>query len=988
MATAEILLTEDQRLEFTQIPQNISEYEIAKYYTFSTYDIDIINKHRRDYNRLGFAVQLALLRNPGWSLISINNIPESVLDYISEQIKVSPKELELYAQRENTRLEHLQEIRELYGFKNYTDQHTQCLIKTLLPYAIENDNVINLIKLSINEIRRQKVILPGITTLEKVVSEVISKADEEFIEIVNNSITSEQKYKLDMLINAQTEDSKTKLGWLKEDQGHSSPKAFAQVIERLELIRSLQLELIIVGLHPNRIRQLSRLGSKYEPFSLRRFEEKKRYSILALYLYELSQNLIDKAIEIHDRQINILLSKGRKKQEELQKQNGKSLNEKIVEYIDIGAALIKARDENLDPFKTLESVMPWSKLVESVDEAKKLARPVSYDYLDLLDSRYSHLRRYTPILVKHLKFNSTNNASKPLIEAINVLNDMNENGNRKVPEGAPTDFISNRWNKCLYEKDGSLNRHYYEIATLSELKNRIRSGDVSVEGSKNFKDFEEYLIPHDEWNTVKKTGTRLAVNLDVREYLQERIESLNSRLKWFSKNIDKLDGVAIENSKIHIDKLEKDTPPEAVLLSQKLYKMMPRIKLPDLLLEVSKWTDFDRNFIHASSGHIAKDEEKTILMAALMAMGTNIGLSKMADSTPGISYRQMANAAQWRLYDDAMKKAQSTLVNYHNKLFLSAFWGDGSTSSSDGMRVQVGVSSLHADANPHYGTGKGATMYRFVSDQFSTFYTKVINTNARDAVHVIDGLLYHETDLNIEEHYTDTAGYTDQVFGLSHLLGFRFAPRIRDISEIKLYCSGKASEYPKIESILNGQIKTKTIEENFDDVLRMAHSIREGNVTGSLIMGKIGSYARQNALATALREMGRIEKTIFILDYITNESLRRRIQRGLNKGEAMNGFARAIFFGKRGEFRERELQDQLQRASALNILINAISIWNTTYLQKAIDHLKQNDAFDESLLKHISPLGWEHINLLGEYNFDVKNILESDELRPLNINNP
>lgn len=456
----------------------------------------------------------------------------------------------------------------------------------------------------------------------------------------------------------------------------------------------------------------------------------------------------------------------------------------------------------------------------------------------------------------------------------------------------------------------------------------------------------------------------------------------------FSKNIDKLDGVTIDNSKIHMDRLEKDTPPEAMQLSQKLYKMMPRIKLPDLLLEVSKWTGFDKNFIHASTGYAAKGEEQTILMAALMAMGTNIGLSKMSDSTPGITYKQMANSAQWRLYDDAMKKAQATLVNYHHKLFLSAFWGDGSTSSSDGMRVQVSVSSLHADANPHYGTGKGATMYRFVSDQFSTFYTKVINTNARDAVHVIDGLLYHETDLNIEEHYTDTAGYTDQVFGLSHLLGFRFAPRIRDISEIKLYCMGKASDYPKIESILNGRINTKIIQENFDDVLRLAHSIREGKVTGSLIMGKLGSYARQNALASALREMGKIEKTIFILDYITNESLRRRIQRGLNKGEAMNAIARAIFFGKRGEFRERELQDQLQRASALNILINAISIWNTVYLQKAIDHLKQSDPFDESLLKHISPLGWEHINLLGEYNFDIKNIPESDELRPLNINNP
>lgn len=216
------------------------------------------------------------------------------------------------------------------------------------------------------------------------------------------------------------------------------------------------------------------------------------------------------------------------------------------------------------------------------------------------------------------------------------------------------------------------------------------------------------------------------------------------------------------------------------------------------------------------------------------------------------------------------------------------------------------------------------------------------------------------------------------------MLGFRFTPRIRDLSELKLYSFSKPSDYPKIENIIQGKINVKIIRENYDDVLRLAHSIREGKVSGSLIMSKLGSYARQNALATALREMGRIEKTIFILDYISNESLRRRIQRGLNKGEAMNALARAIFFGKRGELRERELQDQLQRASALNILINAISIWNTTYLQKAIEYSKTNGNVSDELLKHIAPLGWEHINFLGEYTFDVKNIPESDELRPLN----
>lgn len=147
-------------------------------------------------------------------------------------------------------------------------------------------------------------------------------------------------------------------------------------------------------------------------------------------------------------------------------------------------------------------------------------------------------------------------------------------------------------------------------------------------------------------------------------------------------------------------------------------------------------------------------------------------------------------------------------------------------------------------------------------------------------------------------------------------------------------------------------------------------------------MGKLGSYSRQNSLATTLREMGRIDKTLFILDYISSETLRRRIQRGLNKGEAMNALARAIFFGKHGELRERALQDQLQRASALNLIINAISIWNTVYLSQAIEHFKTTGKYQEKLLPHISPLGWKHINFLGEYSFKPE-ISTFHSLRPL-----
>lgn len=977
------LLTPDQRLALMQIPED--EWVLGTYYTFSKQDLEIINKRRREENRLGFAVQLAVLRYPGWPYTHIKSIPDSVIHYITKQIGASPSSLSLYPQRENTLWDHLKEIRSEYDFVTFTLKEYRMTFKYLHQLALENGDAVHLLHECIDFLRKNKIILPAFTTLERIVWEARAMAEKKLFNMVNQSLTNEQKEKLEEIITSQhpSESNKTILGWLKEPPGHPSPETFLKVIERLEYIRGMELETVQIShLHRNHLLQLSRLGSRYEPYAFRDFQESKRYSILTVYLLYLTQELTDKAFEIHDRQILSLLSKGRKAQEEIQKQNGKKLNEKVIHFTNIGQALIKAKQEKLDVFEVLESIIEWNSFVSSVEEAQELARPADYDYLDLLQKRFYSLRKYTPTLLRVLEFQSTK-ANEPLLQAVEIIRGMNESGKRKVPENSPVDFISKRWKKHLYEDDGTtINRHYYEMAVLTELREHVRAGDVSIVGSRQYRDFEEYLFSEDTWNQTKE-NTRLSVSLSFEDYMTERSRSLNERLKWLAANSNKLDGVSLEKGKLSLARLEKDVPEEAKKFSASLYQMLPRIKLTDLLMDVAHITGFHEQFTHAANNRKPDKEETIIIMAALLGMGMNIGLSKMAEATPGLTYKQLANVSQWRMYEEAMNKAQAVLVNFHHKLQLPSYWGDGTTSSSDGMRMQLGVSSLHADSNSHYGTGKGTTIYRFTSDQFSSYYTKIIHTNSRDAIHVLDGLLHHETDLNIEEHYTDTAGYTDQIFGLTHLLGFKFAPRIRDISDSKLFTIDKASEYPKLEAILRGQINTKVIGENYEDVLRLAHSIREGTVSASLIMRKLGSYSRQNSLATALREMGRIEKTIFILNYISDESLRRKIQRGLNKGEAMNGLARAIFFGKQGELREQTIQHQLQRASALNIIINAISIWNTLHLTKAVEYQKQSGSFNEELLHHMSPLGWEHINLLGEYHFNSEKMVSLDSLRPL-----
>ena len=212
--------------------------------------------------------------------------------------------------------------------------------------------------------------------------------------------------------------------------------------------------------------------------------------------------------------------------------------------------------------------------------------------------------------------------------------------------------------------------------------------------------------------------------------------------------------------------------------------------------------------------------------------------------------------------------------------------------------------------------------------------------------------------------------FTDHVFALCHLLGFRFAPRLRHLGETRLFSVAKPSTYPALEKLIGGTVNTKQINAHWEEILRLAAPIQQGTVTASLILRKLGAYLRQNALAMALRELGKLERTLFLLEYIRDVELRRRIHIGLNKGEARNALARAVFFNRLGELRDRTLENQQHRASGLNLVVAAIVLWNTVYLERAIQALRnQGQMIPEALLLHLSPLKWEHINLTGDYHW-------------------
>jgi TnpA family transposase len=680
-----------------------------------------------------------------------------------------------------------------------------------------------------------------------------------------------------------------------------------------------------------------------------------------------------------------MFSRAKRQQAERLQKTGKLIQQKLRQYVSVGQAILDARNAGEDPLSAVERILPWEDFAASLEETRLLARKDNFEPLHLITEKFSTLRKYSSRLLSALQLRATP-AALPLNDALETIREMYRKQLRKVPPSAPLDFIPESWKKMVITSSG-IDRQYYEIYAMNELKGALRAGDIWVRGSRRYKNFDDYLMPGDDFEKLLNNNQlNLPVETECGAYLKSRLTLLASRLEEVNAMAatGELPDVDISDKGVKITPLDNSVPSTVSPLADLIYNMLPHPKITEILDEVERWTTFTRHFTHLKNP-LTRPQDNRLLLTTILADGINLGLSKMAESCPGTSRASLENMQAWYIRDETYSAALAELVNAQKSRPLAALWGDGSTSSSDGQNFRVGSHGRYAgQVNLKYGQEPGVQFYTHISDQYSPFYTKVIS-RVRDSTHVLDGLLYHESDLEITEHYTDTAGFTEHVFALMHLLGFAFAPRIRDLHDKRFFIQGKVDKYPALQSIISTTpLNIKEIETHWNEILRLATSIKQGTVTASLMLKKLASYPKQNGLAKALREIGRIERTLFMLDWFRDPSLRRRVQAGLNKGEARNALARAVFMHRLGEIRDRGLENQSYRASGLTLLTAAITLWNTVYIENAINLLKKKGIhINEQLLSHLSPLGWEHINLTGDYIWRNNKKLAEGKYRPL-----
>lgn len=573
------ILSAAERESLLALPD--SKDDLIRHYTFNDTDLSIIRQRRGPANRLGFAVQLCYLRFPG-VILGVDELPfPPLLKLVADQLKVGVESWNEYGQREQTRREHLSELQTVFGFRPFTMSHYRQAVQMLTELAMQTDKGIVLASALIGHLRRQSVILPALNAVERASAEAITRANRRIYDALAEPLADAHRRRLDDLLKRRDNGKTTWLAWLRQSPAKPNSRHMLEHIERLKAWQALDLPTGIERLvHQNRLLKIAREGGQMTPADLAKFEPQRRYATLVALA-----TVTDEIIDLHDRILGKLFNAAKNKHQQQFQASGKAINAKVRLYGRIGQALIDAKQSGRDAFAAIEAVMSWDSFAESVTEAQKLAQPDDFDFLHRIGESYATLRRYAPEFLAVLKLRAAP-AAKNVLDAIEVLRGMNTDNARKLPADAPTGFIKPRWQK-LVMTDAGIDRRYYELCALSELKNSLRSGDIWVQGSRQFKDFEDYLVPPEKFTSLKQSSELpLAVATDCEQYLHERLTLLEAQLATVNRMAaaNDLPDAIITESGLKITPLDAAVPDTAQALIDQTAMVLPHVKITELLL--------------------------------------------------------------------------------------------------------------------------------------------------------------------------------------------------------------------------------------------------------------------------------------------------------------------------------------------------------------------------------------------------------------------
>lgn len=967
-----------ERTAYPRMTRHLSPHELSTHYTPSTADLAFAEGTARGaapiltvlvllktFERLGYFPRLA-------------DVPLAVLQHLHAALglpadlapDVTPRTLYRYHQA----------IRAYLQVAPYDRQARHHVTRAIYRGAQAKDNPADLINVAIEELIRARCELPAFGTLDRLVRRVRTLVNRRYFLGVLARLPEAECARIDGLLDTMAAAQRTPYHALKQQPKRPSRSHLHELLDHSAWLDGLGVvDQFLIDIPPLKRQHFAAECKALDAAELKDVALPKRLTLILCLIQQTQVQARDDLAEMCIKRLRRIHVQGKEELEHLRDRQQETTEHLVGTLADVLGVLDGAGPDD-EVGGAIRQVLAERGTVEQLLlDCEAVSAYNGNNYLPLLWGFFRAHRSGLFHLAHSLRFRSTSQ-DQTLIQALAVALKHQDRTSKYLPALVDLSFASDQWQRTVLVRKGRgkrVLRRTFEVCVFTYLAAELTSGDLAVVGSGAYSDYREQLVP---WEECAPQVAGYCAQLGLPDTAAAFVAGIHAQLAAVAARVDA--GVPTNE---HLDITAQGEPvlkrpprpepdPAVTRLEAAILARLPERTILEVLGNVQHWTGWTRHFGPLSGSDPKLDRPMERYILTTFAYGSNLGPVQAARHLGGAITPHMISFVNRRhVTTTKLEAAQRDLIDTYLRFGLPTYWGDGTTAAADGTKYTLTEETLLSEYHIRYG-GYGGIAYHHVSDRYVALFSHFIPCGVWEAIYIIDGLLKNTSALQPTTIHADTQGQAAPVFAFAHLLGIQLLPRIRNWKDLTFYRPDQDSQYQHIDALFGEVIDWDLITTHWQDLLQVVLSIQAGKISSATLLRKLGTYSRKNRLYLAAREVGRVIRTIFLLEYLSNLQLRQEITASTNKVEAYNGFAKFLFFGGEGVIGEHDREEQEKCIKYNDLIANAVIFQNVVDMTYALrDLIREGYPVTRAAVADLSPYLTRKLKRFGEYavNLDV-----------------
>lgn len=977
-----------ERTAYPRLPSTLTAHELEELYGPTEEDLAFVyGRAQNPAQQLTLLARLKCHQHLGY-MPTLEEIPGSIRLYLCQQLHL-PADTAWASDTQMSRSRHRLAIRTYLGITSYSHGGERAVAREIEQAAYTMSDPADLINVAIERLSQQRFELPAFSTLDRLVGRVRHRVHEQLYDQITQGLSPADIGRLERLLSVDSAHSD--FSRMKATPRGASLQHMRQWSRRLDWLESiLETAPLVASVANTKVQQFAAEARAYNIKDMRRLQNvPRRRALLVCLLHQAQVQTRDELVEMLLRRMRRTQALAKEKLKELQQQHRDLEEHMLAVFAQVIDESILHPEDNTALGQGVRDILKNDGGAEALRERYEQVSAYHNDnYRPLMWPIYRAHRAAIFQLSRLLTFRSATQ-DESLIDALAYIQSYQHTRRDYLPYVISLDFASVRWQNLVKSRQKMtimLDRRQLEVCVFHYLVLGLQSGDVYVEGSEAHANPRGQLLP---WSVCLRRLPAYCQALQIPDTAEAFVAHLKQRLREVTERVD---GSFPDNTELTIDAMgtphlkrlkAQPIPEDLETLEALLKERMPERHLLDILKHVHDWVGYTRHFGPPSGSDAKLVDPLSRYLLTVFGYACELGPAQTARHAQGLVSRHILRRINAQHITSAkLEAALRDVIGEYTRFELPFLWGSGQSAIADGTHIQLIDNNLLGARHVRYGDF-GGIAYHHISSTYIALFSHFIACGVWEAVYILDGLLKNKSALQPDTLHADTHGQSEPVFGLASLLGIKLMPRMRTWNDVTFYRVDRSTTYQHIDRLLTQVVDWDLIERYWQDMMQVVLSIQAGKVLPSMLLKKLGVYSRKSHLHKAFSEVGRVERTIFLLEYMSDPAMRQHIRAETAKVESYNNFTDWIAFGG-PVLRSGDPVEQEKRIKYRDLVANVVMLHNVVDMTNALYDLKQAGVcITPELAARLSPYLTEHIKRFGQYLIDMNAPPVPFEIKPL-----